>query len=96
MRSGFSDESAAAKASIPGIWAPSALGAADNFGTVIEQQRDVAALHGGRNRFGAIDQAALVGVGKPQQNGRDIAGAKRRIEIACRMPPVSSKRGVTR
>ena len=57
------------------------IGAPDDVGAVIEQQRDVATMDGGRHCFGAIDQAALVGVGKPQQHGRNIAGAQRRFEV---------------
>jgi hypothetical protein len=58
--------------------------APDDLGTAIEQQRNVAALDGCRDCFGAVDQRALIGLRQAQQNGRDIGGRQRRIDRACK------------
>ena len=38
-------------------------GATDHLGAAFEQERDIAALHGGCDRLGAFGQAAFIGVG---------------------------------
>ena len=45
---------------------------ADDLGAAVEQERNVAALHHGGNRLGAVDEAALVGVGEAEQYGGDV------------------------
>ena len=40
-------------------------GARHEFRMAVQQQCDIALLHGGGHRLGAVDQRALVGVGKP-------------------------------
>jgi hypothetical protein len=57
-------------------------GASDKLGAAVKQERNVTALDRGRDRLGAIGQAALIGVGKPQQNSRDVAGSERVVESA--------------
>jgi hypothetical protein len=58
------------------------IGTADDVRAIVEEQRDLAALHGGGDRLGAIDQATLIAIREPQQYRGDIAGAERRVELA--------------
>jgi hypothetical protein len=60
-----------------------AIGASsgDEIGTAIEQDSDIAPLHGGGDGFGAGDQRALVGRREPQQHGGDIAGGEGCVEV---------------
>ena len=71
-------------------------GAADDVGAAVEQERDVAALHRGGDRLGAVDQRALVGIFETQQHGGDIAGGKRASRAGPSNAAVSSSGGVTR
>jgi hypothetical protein len=57
-------------------------GAADDLGAAVNQKRDVAALHGGGDSFGAIDEAAFVGAGEAKQHGGDVGGIERGVEVA--------------
>ena len=52
-------------------------GARDEFGMAVDEECRVPVLHDGRERLDAIDQAALVGIRKPQQHRGDVAGGKR-------------------
>ena len=56
-------------------------GARDQVGMAVEQQRHVLVLHDARERLGAVDLRALVGLGQPQQHGGDVAGIERRRQI---------------
>ena len=62
----------------------SAVGAdpADDLDAAVEQQRNVAALHHGGHRLGAVDQGALVGIGEAQQHGGDVGGGEDCIQLA--------------
>jgi hypothetical protein len=48
----------------------------------VEEERNIAALNQGRDRFGAFDKRALVGRLKAKKNGGDVAGFQRRADIA--------------
>ena len=54
----------------------------DDLDAAVEQQRNVAALHRSRNRLGAVDEGALVGVGEAQQDGGDVGGGEDGVEFA--------------
>ena len=45
---------------------------ADDLDAAVEQKRNVAALHCGGNRLGAVDERALVGVGETEEHGGDV------------------------
>ena len=47
------------------------------IGMAAEEERRAGVLYGWRERLGVIDLRALVGVGQPQQHGRDVGGAER-------------------
>ena len=62
-------------------------GADRDLGMAVEEKRNIAALNDGGDRFGAIDQRALVARFEAKQNGGDIAGVQRRGEVARKRPP---------
>jgi hypothetical protein len=43
-----------------------------NSGMAIEEERDIVPLHDGSDRFGAVDQHALVALGQAQEDSSDI------------------------
>jgi hypothetical protein len=61
-------------------------------GMTVEEERDIAPLHGGSDRFGAIDQRALIALGKPQQHGGDIGGAEGYIDLVLEQNRVVERR----
>ena len=86
MRSGFSRGSAAAKRLDAGEVGAVGAGARREFGMAIEQNCDIAPLHGCGDRLDAVDQRPLVALLEPQQHGGDVAGVQGRVEVAqeCR------------
>ena len=71
-------------------------GARDQIGMAVDQQRRAFVLHDRAQRLGAVDQRALVGVGKAQQHGGDVAGGQAPRPAARRKPCASATGGVTR
>jgi hypothetical protein len=61
-----------------------AIGAAagGDLRMAVEEERNIAALNHGRDRFGVFDKRALVGRLKAKKNGGDVAGFQRRADIA--------------
>ena len=51
-------------------------GARGELGTAVEQERDIATLHHGSDRFGAVEQRAFVGRFKAKEQGGDIAASE--------------------
>ena len=96
MRSGFRNESAAAKVSTPVRCAPSAPARATMLGMAVEEQCDIAPLHHLRHRLGAVDQRALVGLGEAQQHGGDIGRGQDARRSLRQKPPCRRAGGVTR
>ena len=54
---------------------PVGAGARHDFGTVVEDKRDVARLHHGGNMLNPFDQCPLAAIGKAQEHRGDVAGA---------------------
>ena len=68
-------------------------GARHDAGAVVEEQCDIAPLHGLGQNFGAVDQRALVGLGKAQQHRGNIAGRKRGLKLRREGRRVGDRRG---
>ena len=80
MRSGFRLGSAAVNASMPVEMGAIGADPADDLDAAVEEERNVAALHRGSYRLGAVDERALVGVGETQQHGGDVGGGEDGVE----------------
>ena len=66
----------------PGEMGAVGAGTDGKLGMAVEQDRNVAALNGGRDRFGAVGQRALVALLEAKQNCGDVAGVQRRGDVA--------------
>src|ERR1700728_903773 len=67
-------------------------GAGRDLRMAVEEERNVAALDHGRDRFGAGYQRALVALLEAKENGGDVAGCERRVEAAGKSGGVAQKR----
>ena len=47
----------------------------------IDDERDIARLHGGADGFHALDQAAFAALRESQQHGGDVAAAERAFKL---------------
>src|ERR1700722_8999751 len=63
-------------------WRAAGSGARGELMTAVEQERDIATLHGGGDGFGAVEQRAFVGRFKAKEQGGDLARLQGRAEVA--------------